>query len=237
MLSGLHGLLLLLKLGWALDPRWSSHIPGTWGLQRKDRRASTFDGLLGNSPWGWGRLSGDSPSDDRISENILRVTATQRIDYGSSSSGELSGDGTRGAGRSRLHPGFPSDSLPSAPRPPSPVHFVPIIQAAFPEQQDLLHFGHIAPAGGLVDLAEVPVPKEVPGLRSRPRPAVPARTAGARRRLALLAPEAKNSLHRRGAVRHLICRSVFHRPPNSEPELDGTPPGLATTSPQRSSAN
>ena len=43
-----------------------------------------------------------------------------------------------------------------------PVHLVPVVQAIFSKQQDMLHFGYIARNGRFVDLSEVFVSDAVP---------------------------------------------------------------------------
>lgn len=83
-----------------------------------------------------------------------------------------------------------------------PVHLVSIIQAIYPEQQNLLHFRHAAHAGSSVDLPQVPVPDLVPGLRGASAttqplsPAPPGAGGRSQGRHALPTPKAKNLLHR-----------------------------------------
>ena len=45
-----------------------------------------------------------------------------------------------------------------------PVHLLPVVQAIFPKQQSMLHFGYIAQNGSFVDLSEVFISDAVPGL-------------------------------------------------------------------------
>ena len=53
-----------------------------------------------------------------------------------------------------------------------PVHLLPVVQAIFPKQQSMLHFGYIAQNGSFVDLSEVFVSDALPGLEVDSMPAV-----------------------------------------------------------------
>ena len=55
--------------------------------------------------------------------------------------------------------------LPAAAKSLSPVHLVSIIQVIYPQQQNLLHFRCVAPAGSFVDLSETSVWDVVPRAR------------------------------------------------------------------------
>ena len=48
--------------------------------------------------------------------------------------------------------------------PPLPVCLVPVVQAIFSKQQNMLHFGYVTHNDSFVDLSEVFVSDEVPGL-------------------------------------------------------------------------
>ena len=83
-----------------------------------------------------------------------------------------------------------------------PVHLVPVVQAIFSKQQNILHFGYIAHNGSFVDLSEVFVSDAVPGLEVDSMTTVSHWVDGGAKGLhTLLTPEAKNLLHRR-AYRH-----------------------------------
>ena len=79
-----------------------------------------------------------------------------------------------------------------------PLHLVPVIQAIFSKQQNMLHFGYIAHNGSVVDLSEVFVSDVVPGLEVDSMTTVSHQVdGGAKGRHTLLTPEAKNLLNRR----------------------------------------
>lgn len=80
----------------------------------------------------------------------------------------------------------------------SPVHLVSIVYAIISKQENMLHFGYIAHAGSFVDLSKVLVSDAVPGLEVDSMTALSHRVdGGAKRRNALLTPEAKNLLRHR----------------------------------------
>ena len=79
-----------------------------------------------------------------------------------------------------------------------PLHLVPVIQAIFSKQQNMLHFGYIAHNGSVVDLSEVFVSDVVPGLEVDSMTTVSHQIdGGAKGQHTLLTPEAKNLLNRR----------------------------------------
>ena len=79
-----------------------------------------------------------------------------------------------------------------------PLHLVPVIQAIFSKQQNMLHFGYIAHNGSVVDLSEVFVSDVVPGLEVDSMTTVSHQIdGGAKGQHTLLTPEAKNLLHLR----------------------------------------
>ena len=79
-----------------------------------------------------------------------------------------------------------------------PLHLVPVVQAIFSKQQNMLHFGYVPHNGSFVDLSEVFVSDAVPGLEVDSMTAASHRVdGGAKGRHTLLTPEAKNLLHRR----------------------------------------
>ena len=83
-----------------------------------------------------------------------------------------------------------------------PVHLVPVVQAIFSKQQNMLHFGYVAHNGSFVDLSEVFVSDAVPGLEVDSMTTVSHWVDGGAKGLhTLLTPEAKNLLHCR-AYRH-----------------------------------
>ena len=82
-----------------------------------------------------------------------------------------------------------------------PVHLVPVVQAIFSKQQNMLHFGYVAHNGSFVDLSEVFVSDAAPGLEVDSMTTVSHWVDGGAKGLhTLLTPEAKN-LHCR-AYRH-----------------------------------
>ena len=79
-----------------------------------------------------------------------------------------------------------------------PLHLVPVIQAIFSKQQNMLHFGYVPHNGSFVDLSEVFVSDVVPGLEVDSMTTVSHQIdGGAKGQHTLLTPEAKNLLHRR----------------------------------------
>ena len=83
-----------------------------------------------------------------------------------------------------------------------PVHLVPVVQAIFSKQQNMLYFGYVAHNGSFVDLSEVFVSDAAPGLEVDSMTTVSHWVDGGAKGLhTLLTPEAKNLLHRR-AYRH-----------------------------------
>ena len=79
-----------------------------------------------------------------------------------------------------------------------PLHLVPVIQAIFSKQQNMLHFGYVAHNGSFVNLSEIVVLDVVPGLEVDSMTTVSHQVdGGAKGRHTLLTPEAKNLLNRR----------------------------------------
>ena len=114
-----------------------------------------------------------------------------------------------------------------------PVHLVLVIQAIFSKQHNMLHFGYVAHNGSFVDLSKVFVSDAVPRLEVDSMTAVSHRVdGGARGRLALLTPEAKNLLHLRayGLQTHLTSPSALHSPLNPTRALQVSQSCPATTS-------
>ena len=114
-----------------------------------------------------------------------------------------------------------------------PVHLVPVVQAIFSKQQDMLHFGYIARNGRFVDLSEVFVSDVVPMLEVDSMTAVSHWVeGGAKGRHTLLTPEAKNLLHRRAyrLQTHLTSPSALHSPLNPTQALQVSQSHPATTS-------
>ena len=114
-----------------------------------------------------------------------------------------------------------------------PVHLVPVVQVIFSKQQNMLHFGYIAHNGSFVDLSEVFVSDEVPGLDVDSMISVSHRVdGGAKGWHTLLTPEAKNLLHHRAyrLQTHLTSPSALHSPLNPTRALQVSQSHPTTTS-------
>ena len=120
-----------------------------------------------------------------------------------------------------------------------PVHLVPVVQAIFSKQQNILHFGYIAHNGSFVDLSEVFVSDAVPQME------VDSMTAfshwvegGAKGWHTLLTPEANNLLHHRAyrLQTHLTSPSALHSLLNPTRALQVNQSRPSTTSQLGSSA-
>ena len=105
--------------------------------------------------------------------------------------------------------------IPARPFHPAYLFIFSVVQAIFSKQQYMLHFGYVTHNGSFVDLSEVFVSDEVPGLDVDSMISVSHRVdGGAKGRHTLLTPEAKNLLHHRahGLQTHLTSPSALHCP-------------------------